>query len=379
MQCRCVAALVLLLPCAGCVSRGEPEPFTIGQVVSLTGPKREQGEHAKNGAALAIEMAFSGDRRVLGRKVVVRHADDHGDSALAGPEAVRLLTLGHVVAILGGPGSAASAELARAARTYGTPVLLTADLAQVPSGESIFCLAAGPEARGTALARYAIAELHCRDVVALTGSEDPIAVALSAAFVKRWSQAQRDDKSARIQERNCRNEAEWAEWRQRALAAKPDAVLLAAGPEEFLRQRTRLAAAGLRVPVLYGGEDVSATGLADASRDGPPTYLATTFFAGGDLSPDGKTFVAQYEEKFHERPDVGAALAYDGVRLVIDALEHAASAQPARLCTALQTADLTSVTGALSLVNRRANRRLFVVMAREGESKVVATYDRPGE
>jgi branched-chain amino acid transport system substrate-binding protein len=372
MQARRFATLVLCIVATGCGSRGDPEPFTIGQVVALSGANREAGEHARNGAGLAIEMATAEQHRVLGRRVAVRHVDDRGDATSAGPEAVRLLTLNRAVALLGGPDAAAGEELARAARTYGTPVLLTADMAQMPAGESVFLLNAAPAARGAALARYAIAELHCHHVVALTGSDNPIATDLVAAFVKRWSAHPRDDQSARVDAHVCHNDAEWTEQCQRAVAAKPDAVLLAADPQEFGNQRARLQSAGQQVPVLYGGPDVGAADLAEANRERLSTYRVTAFAADADLGPKGKAFVEQYQQRFHIPPDLPAALAFDGVQLVIDALERCQSPQPVRLCGALQSAEYASVTGPLSLADRHAKRRLFVMQSKNGESKVVA-------
>jgi branched-chain amino acid transport system substrate-binding protein len=402
---RRVAAIVGLLALGGCGTRGEPEPLTVGQVVTLSGPQKTRGERARDGAALGLEVSLRGDRRVFGRRVVLRHVDDRGDAELVQPEAVRMLTLNRAVALLGGPEREANERLARAVQSYGVPVLLPADLAEIPVGESIVCLNAAPATRGDALARFAADELHWKRVVALVDARDAAAGALAKAFLNTWRRQHPDDKDAGAEEWFCGGDEEWDALVKRAAADRPDGLLVATGaevrltvrvvepkaaghslvpvvtgPEAFLKVRTRLAAADYKGPVLYGGEDRGAAEFTDARDEGPATFLATAFAARADLGPEGKAFVEAYERKFQERPDLDAALAFDGVRILIDALERAKTAQPVPLTDELHNLkEFPGVTGPLSLAERRAKRRLFVVKVEKGEAKVVRAPVPGGE
>ena len=344
---RRLIATFLVLVFSGCGPRTELEPLTIGQLIPLSGPKKLTGEHARNGAALAVEVAQRGDRRVLGRKVAVRHVDSRGEADLVQAEAVRLLALNRVIALLGGiPDPAAGEQLARAVQTYGVPALLPADMATLPVNESVFCLTAAPETRGEALARYATRDLHWHHVVVLTDDRAGPGTSLAVSFVKRWRQDHRDDKKARAEEWSCHKDDEWNELFSRTIAAKPDGVLLAVGSNEFPQLRARLVAAGCKVPLLYGGEDRGTDTFPELPREGPAAYLATAFSVRADLGDAGRAFVHEYEEKFHEPPDLAAALTYDGVQLLIDALERAKTTQPGRLVEELTAVtDFHSVTG----------------------------------
>jgi branched-chain amino acid transport system substrate-binding protein len=380
---RSAALLMLFAPMlsgAACGPHAEPEPLTIGQLVALSGPNKLTGEHATNGAGLAVEVALREERRVLGRKVAVRHVDTRGELDLVQAEAVRLLTLNRIVALLGGVDPAANEQLARSVQTYGVPVLLASDVATLPVGDSVFCLDASPESRGEALARYAARDLHCRRAVALTDDHAGPGVPLAASFIKRWRQEHPDDKEAFAQAWSCPNEGAWNEAFSRTLAAKPDAVLLAVGLNEFPQLRRRLVATGFKGPVFYGGEDKGADPLADLRREEPAgegstVYLATGFSTRAELGTKGQAFVREYEEKFGEPPDLAAALAYDGVQLLIDALDRAKTAQPPRLTEELMAdTDFPGVTGSLSLAGRQARRPVFVVKLHAGEVKVVGTF-----
>jgi branched-chain amino acid transport system substrate-binding protein len=305
----------------------------------------------------------------------VRHVDDRGDPELVQAEAVRLVTLNRCLALLGGPDAAANERLARLAPTYGTPVILPADLVELPAGESVFCFNAAPATRGEVLGRFAARDLHCRRIVALADAESSAGAAMIAAFAKSWRQEYHEDESATVKELSCAKEAEWPNLTERLMEAKPDAVLVSVGLETFPRLRSRLLAAGLKAPMFYAGEDHGVNPLLSAGKEGAPLYLATAFALRGELGSDGTAFVREYEESFGNPPDLAAALAYDGVRVVIDALTRAQVVQPTRLTAELVTeTEFPGVTGPVSLTDRRAKRKLYVVAIQAGEAKVVGSF-----
>jgi branched-chain amino acid transport system substrate-binding protein len=369
------AATLILMTLCGCGTRSEPEPFTIGHVVSLSGPRKVFGIQARNGAGLAVEVAQRGGQRILGRRIVVRHVDDRGDPELVQAEAVRLVTLNRCFALLGGPDAVACERLARVIPGYGTPLLLPADLVELPAGESVFCLNAAPAMRGEGLARFVKRNLPVHRVVALADAGAGAGAAMVAAFSKSWRQEHHEAEKDAVKELSCPKESEWGNATAQLVAAKPDAVVLSIDEEAFPRLRTRLLAAGLKVPLFFVGEDRGVDWLMDAIKDGPPVYLVTAFTSRGDLSADGQGFVRQYEETFGNPPDLAAALAYDGVRIVIEALTRAQVVQPPRLTAELVAAtEFPGVTGPVSLADRRAKRKLYVVAIQAGEAKVVGTF-----
>lgn len=372
---RLPAALFLLLVSAGCGTKLPAKPFTIGQLIPLSGPDKVQGEHARNGARLAVEAAVREGREVSGRSVIVRHVDDRSDVKNIQAMAIRLLTLNDVVAVIGGPGIAANEQLARAARSYGVPVLLPADLPVLPVGEAVFCLNVAPEVRGEALARFAIHDLHYHRIVVLSDSSNGTNAALATAFVREWRQGHHDDKEPSIDVWSYSDESTRKELASRLETAKPDAMLLAVEPREFLQLRSQFTTAGLKIPLLYGGEDKGISLFEEDRRAGPVIYIATAFVAGDDLAKVGQAFVQEYRKVFGERPDMSAALAYDGVRLLIEALIKEKTAIPSHLRDALSTmSDFPSVTGPLRFANRRAKRTLFIVTIQDGRSKVLQTF-----
>jgi branched-chain amino acid transport system substrate-binding protein len=372
---RRLVLFLALLGLSGCGLRTADDSVVIAQLLPLTGSDKVEGERARNGARLAIDLAAKNDRRVFGKKVVVHHIDNRNDEELAQAEAVRLITLNKAAALLGGPNDPASTQLARTAQPYAVPVLLTADLPELPPGEAVFCLNAAPATRGEALARFAARELGCHRVIAVVDAEHAAGVALAGGFVGEWRKGHREDKKAAVEEWPYPEELGGGEWTGRLAAAKPDAVLLATTPDKALQMRARLTLPGLKSALLYGGEDRGPEPFQEAAGDSPVLFVATAYSSREKTGPEGETFAREYEEKFRERPDLAAALAYDGVRLLIDALDRAKAITPAPLTAELLAVrDFPGVTGPVSLGERRAKRRIFVVSVKGGEQKVVRTF-----
>jgi branched-chain amino acid transport system substrate-binding protein len=367
--------LLALLGLSGCGIRPVDDSVVVAQMLPLTGPDKVEGERARNGARLAIDLATKRDQRVFGKKVVVHHIDNRGDEELAQAEAVRLITLNKAVALLGGPNGVANTQLARTAQPYAVPVLLTADLAELPPGEAVFCLNAAPTTRGESLARFAARELGCHRVIAVVDAEHTPGVALAAGFVGEWRKGHREDKKSTVEEWPYPEESVGGEWTGRLAAAKPDAVLLATTAEKAVQMRARLTPPGFKAAFLYGGEDRGTEPFQEAAADSPALYLATAYCSREKFGPDGEAFAREYEDKFRERPDLAAALAYDGVRLLIDALERAKVSTPGPLTAELLAVrDFPGVTGPIGLGERRAKRKLFVVSVKGGEQKVERTF-----
>ncbi len=364
---------LLALVLSGCTARVAPEPSAIGQLVPLSGPERALGEQARNGARLAVEL-LKQEAELPEQPLVVRHVDTRGNPETVRAEAVRLVTLNRVAALLGGPDSAASEQLARTGQSYGVPVLLTADLPKTAPGDAVFCLGASLEARGRALALFAARELHCSHVVIASDARDASGTALATAFTDTWKKEHRD-KEPGLKEWSWQGAGERAPLAQRVTAARPEAVLIVAEPAEFLSFREQLAAGGLKSPLLYGGTDVGSSPLAERLATGPAVYLSTVFTPEADSGPEGQDFVRQYREKFGARPGLPAAMAYDGVRVLASALTRAKGSDPTRLRDALlATTDFAGVTGPVSLANRRARRRVFVASVADGATKVVRAF-----
>jgi branched-chain amino acid transport system substrate-binding protein len=163
----------------------------------------------------------------------------------------------------------------------------------------------------------------------------------------------------------------------RVQKSKADAVLIAAAPADFGKLREGLTKADVKAPLLFGGEESAWPALLAEPDAGRGVYAVTTFATDG-LPQRGQEFVKKYQDRFKEAPDLAASSAYDGARLLFEAMRRAKTSKPERVREALAGMDnFDSVTGPLSIDkdDHGARRPVFVVQRQEGQPKVVKRYD----
>jgi ABC-type branched-subunit amino acid transport system substrate-binding protein len=104
--------------------------------------------------------------------------------------------------------------------------------------------------------------------------------------------------------------------------------------------------------------------------------LATAFSLEG-LSDRGRDFARRYQERFHEPPDLSAALACDAIRFLLDAMQGSGATGGPRLRDALARTDpFESVTGSVTFGGEhQARRKVFLVAVRGGAARLVQTLD----
>jgi ABC-type branched-subunit amino acid transport system substrate-binding protein len=375
---------------AGCTSATSKEPINLAHLVPLSGQKRELGRQAQQAVLLAVEEINADDKGVLGRPLVVRQIDTHGEAETAQGETVRLLSLQRMIAVITGPEPELAQVVLRTAHPYTTTIVVPGELAEPPQSEGVICLAVNPRKRGEMLAHYAANELKAQRAVVLTEKRgqvaktadkpesdgaareaaradkaNPVGASIAAGFLDGWPRAARSSAE------------EWqpVDWRQdkelpkRLADSKADAALVAASVADFLTLRARCEAAKCTVPLLYGGEDVGSRPL-QTNTPGPDVYLAT-LLSPENLPDKAKAFAKKYEERFHEPPELAAFQAYDAIRLVAETIQQKNSASPADLRAALN--DLHSFEGLLGTVtwkDHQTKRQMYLVHIHEKDPPV---------
>jgi branched-chain amino acid transport system substrate-binding protein len=154
-------------------------------------------------------------------------------------------------------------------------------------------------------------------------------------------------------------------------------VLIATPAADFVKLREGLVKANVKGPVLFGGEETAWATLLAEPDAGPEVYALTTFAADG-LTPRGQEFAKKYRERFQEAPDLHAASAYDGARLLFAAMRQVRPLKAEGVGKALTGLEnFESLTGPLTLDrdDHGARRPSFVVQRQEGQAKVVKRYD----
>jgi branched-chain amino acid transport system substrate-binding protein len=124
------------------------------------------------------------------------------------------------------------------------------------------------------------------------------------------------------------------DWKERSL----DAVFIAGEAPQAAILMTEVKRKGLRLPLLGG----DALGTPDLFRPDPAAVDGATIaapFHPDDPRPRVRAFRTAFERRFGGPPDAAAALAYDSVQVLAEAMRRAKSSAPDQVRAALRTLD----------------------------------------
>ncbi|HET6232180.1 MAG TPA: ABC transporter substrate-binding protein [Longimicrobiaceae bacterium] len=188
---------------------------------------------------------------------------------------------------------------------------------------------------GRGMADYAAAHGYRR--VAIFYVRNPYGRGLANAFEERAAELQMEiaarqsyDPNADASQRG--TEQIVADWKGLNL----DAVFIAGEAPQGPLFVAELRRQGIRAPILGG----DALGIPDALRVGGSavegTVVASAFHAG-DVRPEVRRFVDAFRKRYGVQPDVGAALGYDAVGVLAQAMRRTPTPTPEHIAAALRS------------------------------------------
>ena len=350
-----LSILVPVVAMAGCERRSSSGPDTTGDIVigfygSLTGDGASFGQSSKEGTDLAVEEINNAGGLLGGRKFRLLSEDNQSRPEEASNAVTKLITQDKVVAVLGEVASRRSLAAAPVAQRYSVPMITPASTNErvTQVGDYIFRVCFIDPFQGEVLAKFAYNDLKARKVAILKDIQQDYSVGLTDSVTKNfaalggqvlppvsYSTGDADFKAILTQVR----------------AQKPDAIF-ATGyyPEAaiIVRQAREL---GMKMPIL-GGDGWVGDALANGREALNNTYISNHY--SGD-NPDAvvQNFVKSYRAKFNRDPDSIAALAYDAVKVLADAITRAGSVEGPKVRDALAAANVAGVTGQLKMNAQR--------------------------
>jgi branched-chain amino acid transport system substrate-binding protein len=343
----------------GCSSRSGTEPILIGHIAPLDKPS---GENARQGILLAVEEVNAGSK-VAGQRVAVVHVDRGHDPNGGQAQAVRLLAVNKAVGLLLDIDPSQLDRTAKELEPYGVPLVTTESLAAAPASESTFAVNLTAGQQGHALAQYTLAQLKPGRLAVVTDGRSASAAAFTAAFVKEF----RQDDGIRVEQWTYDKVDRLPDLIASVKKMQPDAVLISGSAGDLSALRKQLYDAEVRGPILFGGDDPAAL-PADVPGD---LYWVTSYLAGA--TADDQEFARKYRERFHETPDLHAALAYDAARILFRAIERSNTTQGTAVRKELaELENFPGLTGSFSFNKDRTPRRVsLVVRGKDGRAEIV--------
>ena len=348
----------------------------IGVFNCLTGQNAFGGQLELEGTQLAHKEI----PEVLGKKVELVVVDNKSDKVEAANAVPRLIEHDKVNAVIGTYGSSLAMAGGEVAEKAGIPVIGTSCTNPlVTLGKKFYFRACFIDPfQGAGAATYAFRQLGFKKAATLTDVANDYSVGLSS-FFKRAFEKLGGEIVAELKYQS--GDQDFTAQLTELISKKPDIVFLPAYFAEgaiVLKQAKELGAEFR----FIGADAMDNPEIVTLGGDAVEGFLHTTFAydpSMKEMNPVAAKFTESWNKVHPDKaPNVNAALGYDCYIMLIDAIQRAGSAEPAKIRDALeQTKDLPTVTGTTTMNETHDAEKEMGIVEIQGGKKVFLGTIKP--
>jgi branched-chain amino acid transport system substrate-binding protein len=353
------------------------EPIKIGALYNLTGGMSSIDAPSLNGAKLKAEMINKAGG-LLGRQVEIIGVDTKTDQKAAAMGAKKVLG-DDIVAGIGYSDPSFVLPSAPLFQKKGIPFVTSgATLPTLPAmiGDCMFLCPFGDNIQAYAIADYAVKDLGAKKIAVWTDNSMDFTKTLAKFFMER---AKKNGADIVLEDFFMSGDKDFSAQIARLKAAGAEAVFVSAVPNEAGLSVKQIREAGLELPILSGdGFDTELVATVPGKKLAHGVYFTTHTFRG-ETRPEVLEFIAAYKAAYGVEPENAfAALGYDAVGLIADAITRAGSAKPADIRKALaETKNYPGVTGGITFAGNGGvpMKNVSIINVTDGEYAVKHVWD----
>lgn len=350
----CCALAALMAPAAVSYG-GDKAPVIIGAFYNVTGGMGSIDGPGMEGAKLAAKIANARGGVLGGRKVEIMAFDTKTDLKLASSSAATASRAAMTAAV--GYGDS-DFVLAAAPHFQARGIPFVTSGATDPTlpgriGSRLFLAAFGDDDQASAVAEYGYQRLKARRIVLWTDSSTDFTRTLSRFFKERFLLLGGkiiEESSFKSGDGKFKDLAS----RLKNLHPKADGLFAASLPGDAGAIIRDVRETGLNLPILSGDGFDTELAVSIPGRKLANQVFFSTHMYRGDRSRRTQDFIEAYRSEYNKEPESAfAALGFDAMGLVIDAIGRADSTETRLVAEALaNTYGYEGVTGAISYARR---------------------------
>jgi branched-chain amino acid transport system substrate-binding protein len=275
-----------------------------------------------------------------------------------------LITRDKVVALLGEVASGRSLEAAPIAQRSGIPMISPGATNEkvTETGDHIFRVCFIDPFQGTVCAKFAH-KLGAIKAALLVDVSKDYSIGLAKSFKQEF---EKEGGTITGQQSYSGGDKDFSAQLTAIKADNPQVIFLPAYYTEaplIIRQARQL---GITIPFI-GGDGWDSPELVQVGGDAVEGCYFSNHFSNQSTDPQVVAFVQNYRKKYGEDPDAMAALSYDSVNLLADAMKRAGTTDPAKVTAALAaTKDFSGVTGKITFDEHRNPIKPAVILQVKG-------------
>ncbi|WP_256761011.1 ABC transporter substrate-binding protein [Cohnella sp. WQ 127256] len=361
-------------PSASASASGEPSggEINIGALFNVTGGQASLDGPSLAGFQLAAEE-INANGGINGKTIKVISIDAKTDSTSATNGMQELIDVHKVVAVAGFSDTTFATAAGPVAQAAGIPFVTsgaTSPLIPELVGDYMFMAAFGDDAQSYAISDYSMDKLNAKTAWVLTDTSSDFTNNVSVFFKERFTGKGGEIVLEDKYDGAADNDFSAQITRLQSLPTPPDILMVSALPDKAGIVIKQIRDKGINIPIVSAdGFDTPAIVEMGGVPQSNNVYFAT-HVALGNSDPIVSDFVAAYTAKTGHAPENGfAALGYDAMKLIADAITRAGSEDPKAIRDALNdTKGFKAVTGEISYETSRVpSKSVTIIKVNEGK------------
>ena len=367
-----VAAIITGVP--GCNKGGSGNTIIIGEFASLSGSEATFGNSSHEGTLMAIEE-LNAAGGLLGKQLELKTEDNLSKAGDSATIANKLIFKDNVVAMLGEVASGRSNEAAPICQQNKIPMISPASTNPnvTKNGDYIFRVCFTDVSQGKVLSNFAQNTLKAKKLAIFTDTKSDYSKGLAKYFKENFVKV-----GEVISELDYNGKDKDFRGQLTAMkAANPDAIFVPGYYTDVALICIQAKELGVTSPI-FGGDGWESTDLTNLGKDSVEGKYFSTHYSPEVGSPKSKAFVEAHKKRFNGKvPDAMAALGYDSVMVLADAMKRAGTTDGEKVKTALAaTKDFQAVTGNITMnADRDVEKAMVILQIQNGAFKYLETVN----
>jgi branched-chain amino acid transport system substrate-binding protein len=357
--------LLLLAPLVSALHAADT--IKVGEFACLTGKDATFGQSQHKGIVLALEE-INAAGTVLGKKLEVISEDNQSKNGESATVAKKLLSRDKVIAILGEVTSGRSLEVAPLAQNAKVPMIATGatnpKVTQV--GNYVFRVCFIDDFQGTVMAKFALSDLKAKKVATLTSVSNAYSVGLTKYFKETFTA---NGGTVVAEQKFNEGDKDFRAQLTAIKAANVDAIFMSGYYTEAALMARQARSLGITQP-LFGGDGWESEKLLEIGGNALDNSYYSTHFTPENKEPKVAEFVKKFKARWNnETPDAYAALGYDALYILVDAIKRAGGTDSTKLRDAIATTkNFSGASGVTTLdKDRNASKPATIIAIKDGK------------
>jgi branched-chain amino acid transport system substrate-binding protein len=373
-----ITTLLIGLACerrGGAITGDSTGPILVGYYGDLSGRTSSFGQSTKNGVEMAAdEINKAGG--INGRTIQIITEDDQGEPNKAATVVTKLINQDKVQAVLGEVASSNSLAAAPKAQEAKVPMISPSSTnpAVTQVGDYIFRVCFIDPFQGEVMAKFSANNLKAKRAAILYDFNSDYSRGLFQFFKRSFTGL---GGQIVTEQSYTQGDRDFSGQLTAIRAANPEVIYVPGYYGEVGVISNQAKQLGIKAPLL-GGDGWDAPQLwqlGGASLNG--NYISN-HYSVDDPSPAIQKFVADYKARYNILPDALAALGYDSMKVLADAIKRAGTTENFKLRDAIaQTRDFPGVTGKITIDGDRNAVKPAVVLKLQDSKFVYETTISP--